>query len=81
MQGCQVDLVATNPPFHSGKEVDTRAAQAFLEQSAQALAPGGRLLLVANRFLHYERPMAALFGKVETLAQNGRYHLLLATRG
>lgn len=79
VQGLRYDLVATNPPFHSGTQVDYQAAQGFLEQSAQALQPGGRLLVVANRFIRYERILAALFANVQTLTESARFHLLLAT--
>ena len=45
-----------------------------------ALAAGGRLLIVANRFLPYERLLRATFGQVETLAADGRYQVLAARK-
>jgi 16S rRNA (guanine1207-N2)-methyltransferase len=69
-------LVVTNPPFHVGKPVDHEAAHAFIEHARYVLSPGGRLLLVANRFIRYDRFMRAQYGRVECLAETGRYHVL-----
>ncbi|MBN1149315.1 MAG: class I SAM-dependent methyltransferase [Anaerolineales bacterium] len=73
-------LVASNPPFHSGAAVDYQIAAAFIRQSWGALEKGGRLLLVANRFIRYDRLLEQVFGQARCLAQTGRYHLLLAIR-
>jgi len=54
--------------------------QALIAEAYEALAPRGRLVLVANRFLPYDRSMARVFGQVETLAQDTRYHVLSATK-
>jgi 16S rRNA (guanine1207-N2)-methyltransferase len=69
-------LIATNPPFHSGKAVDYRVAQAFIEQSWQALEKGGRFLLVANRFIRYDRLMEKLYPRVEVKTQTNLYQVL-----
>jgi 16S rRNA (guanine1207-N2)-methyltransferase len=69
-------LIASNPPFHSGQTTDYQIAHAFIEQSWRALKPGGRLVLVANRFIRYDRFMTQLFAEVNTLGQTGQYHVL-----
>lgn len=69
------NLVATNPPFHSGRAVDYDIVQAIIDQSRQVLAPGGRLLLVANRFLRYEPLLRDNFPRVERAAETGKYLL------
>jgi 16S rRNA (guanine1207-N2)-methyltransferase len=74
------DLVATNPPFHTGRDVDYHVAVAFIEQAAAALAPGGEFVLVANRFIPYERLLEGAFGGYRLIAANSRYRLLAATR-
>ncbi len=51
------DLILSNPPFHSGREVDYQIAEEFIRQSRLALQPGGKLIIVANRFIRYERWM------------------------
>jgi 16S rRNA (guanine1207-N2)-methyltransferase len=72
--------VLSNPPFHAGKEVDTLAAQAFIAQASRLLLPGGQLILVANRFLRYDRLMQSLFGNQAMLAQTGKFHVLASTK-
>jgi 16S rRNA (guanine1207-N2)-methyltransferase len=73
------DLIVTNPPFHAGKAVDHDAALAFIAEARDLLTPRGRLLVVANAFIRYERAMQGRYGSVETLAEDRRYHLLQAT--
>jgi 16S rRNA (guanine1207-N2)-methyltransferase len=70
------DLLVSNPPFHNGKEVDFGVAETFIEQSQRILKISGRLILVANRFLRYDRQMQACFGNFEMLAQTNHFHLL-----
>jgi 16S rRNA (guanine1207-N2)-methyltransferase len=72
--------VLSNPPFHTGAAVDYAVAQAFIAQAWQALLPGGRLTLVANRFIRYERALQAAFGNVRRLADTGRFHVLEASK-
>ena len=74
------DLVVTNPPFHSGKAVDYRMTEAFIRGSWDVLEPGGKLLLVANRFIPYERLIKEVFGTLQTLAETGRYQVLQAEK-
>lgn len=73
------DLIVTNPPFHAGKAVDHDAALAFIADARDLLTPRGRLVVVANAFIRYERAMQGRYGAVETLAEDRRYHLLQAT--
>jgi len=70
------NMLVSNPPFHNGKEVDYSVAKVFIEQAHRVLINSGRLTLVANRFLRYDRQMQACFGNIETLAQTGQFHLL-----
>lgn len=72
--------VLTNPPFHAGRQVDLRAALAFIQQSWQVLEPGGQLWLVANSFLRYQDILARYFQKVERAAGDARYSIWKATR-
>jgi 16S rRNA (guanine1207-N2)-methyltransferase len=74
--GRKFSLIVSNPPFHSGKPVDYQAAEAFIRQGRQALEPGGRLVIVANRFIRYDRLMESLFERVETLAADNHFHVL-----
>jgi len=70
------DLALVNPPFHHhGPEVDLGPALALFDSLPGWLGPRGRALLVANRTLPYERPLAAI-GEVETLGSARGYKLL-----
>ncbi len=70
------DLILSNPPFHTGHEVNYQVAEALIVQSFQVLYPGGKLIIVANRFLRYGRIINEVFGNFSTLAETGKYHVL-----
>jgi 16S rRNA (guanine1207-N2)-methyltransferase len=74
------DLILSNPPFHAGKQVEYSMAQTFVTHSRHILNPGGRLVLVSNRFIRYDRLMKEVFGNVEALAENTKYHVLESVR-
>ena len=76
----EFDLILSNPPFHSGKDVNYHIAEAFIEQSYSALNPGGKILFVANQFIQYDRIVRKYFSNVASPARNQRYHLLSATK-
>lgn len=67
------DLICSNPPFHQQFEVSTNVAQRIIREAGGLLNPGGRLCIVANAFLAYERVMAECFSKVQIIARNNRY--------
>jgi 16S rRNA (guanine1207-N2)-methyltransferase len=79
-QAAGYDLVVTNPPFHQGRAAEPALGAAFIAAAARILKPGGRLLLVANRQLPYEGPLAAAFAKTERLSEDGAYKTFLAER-
>ncbi len=70
------DLILSNPPFHSGMAVDYQIAQSMIEASHQALNPGGHLVIVANRFIRYDRLIKEIYGNITILAESGKFHLL-----
>lgn len=72
------DLIVSNPPFHRGKSLDYRVPERLIDEAPAHLAPGGRLVLVANAFLRYERRLADRFDRVETLAETRSYRVLAA---
>ena len=75
------DVVATNPPFHQGLGVEYDVAQQFVRDAAQVLTErGGRLYLVANRFIRYERMLGDVFSQVTTAYEDNLFHVL-ATEG
>jgi 16S rRNA (guanine1207-N2)-methyltransferase len=72
------DCVITNPPFHQGVGVDYEVACQFVRDAARVLRRGGRLFLVANRFLRYGDLVRDVFGNLETAYADSRYHVLTA---
>ncbi|MCJ7700721.1 MAG: methyltransferase [Anaerolineales bacterium] len=72
------DLILSNPAFHQGQAVDRGMADAIIAQAASTLAPTGRLLIVANRFLNYDRFMGGHFKHIRRLADNGKFHVIEA---
>jgi len=74
------DVVVTNPPFHIGKTIDLTVPRAFIDAAYRHLAPAGRLYLVANRTLPYERLIEERFGEVRTAHDGRRFKVLGAVR-
>lgn len=76
------DVIVSNPPFHGidGRE-SPALGRAFIAAAAVALAPRGRLWLVANRHLPYEAALAQGFAQVRTVVQQGGFKVVEAVRG
>lgn len=75
------DVIVSNPPFHAQGRADRPdLGRAFIAAAAQALDPGGRLWLVANRHLPYEAALDANFGQVRTVAQQAGFKVVEAIR-
>lgn len=70
------DFVLSNPPFHTGQAVDYQVAHTLIENSYQALKLGGRLIIVANRFIRYNRLIREIFGNISILAESSKFHVL-----
>jgi 16S rRNA (guanine1207-N2)-methyltransferase len=74
--GARFDVVASNPPTHSGREVlDDMVAGAHA-----VLKPGGRLYVVVNRLLSLRREVGAVFGSVEIAARSKGYIVVEAEK-
>ena len=75
------DAIVCNPPFHAlGRGDRPDIGRAFIAAAAQALNPGGRLWLVANRHLPYEQALADGFAEVTIVAQNAGFKIVQATK-
>ncbi|MDQ3526164.1 MAG: class I SAM-dependent methyltransferase [Chloroflexota bacterium] len=74
------DLIVSNPPFHQGKDVNHDVPQRLIAEARYFLKPGGRLVLVANAFLPYDRMMREHFREVDTLAATRQFRVLSAKR-
>ncbi len=74
------DMIVSNPPFHDQRRADPAIGISFIRSAAQALRPGGRLWLVANRHLPYEPALAATFTATTRHAEDSRFKILEAKR-
>jgi 16S rRNA (guanine1207-N2)-methyltransferase len=73
------DVVVMNPPFHAGGHAaEPNLGKNMIRAAAAALKGSGRLFLVANRGLPYERELAAIFAQTGELARDGNYKILWA---
>lgn len=76
VQQNRYDLILSNPPFHTGQAVDYQMVYTLIQQAYQALAQGGQLIIVANRFIPYYRMIKQVFGVVNCLAESTKFHVL-----
>lgn len=74
------DWIVMNPPFHAGRAAEPALGIAFIAAAADALNPGGRLLMVANRNLPYEQTLASRFRTFAVLEETGGYKIIDAVR-
>jgi 16S rRNA (guanine1207-N2)-methyltransferase len=74
------DVIATNPPFHAGRELVLR----ILSEAPEHLVPGGRLLLVgkgSQGIRYYQEWLEAHWpGPISVLGRGSGYRVLEARR-
>ncbi|CAL1240472.1 class I SAM-dependent methyltransferase [Candidatus Methylocalor cossyra] len=75
-----LDFVIMNPPFHGPRAACPDLGRAFIAAALGALAPGGRLWLVANRHLPYEAEIAAHTGQIERRIESQGFKVLAARK-
>ncbi|QFU75974.1 class I SAM-dependent methyltransferase [Halioglobus maricola] len=71
----QFDMILCNPPFHLGHSVDDFAGRRLLQQCKTRLAPGGSLVVVANRHLAYAETLNQHFDQVSVLANDKKFQI------
>nr|MBA3936914.1 methyltransferase [Planctomycetota bacterium] len=69
------DVVLLNPPCHAGAGNDLAIARQLFSVGFGMLAPGGRLLVVANRQLPYEANLG-LLGPIDRLREESGFKVL-----
>ncbi|MEJ2400172.1 MAG: methyltransferase [Xanthomonadales bacterium] len=74
------DWIVSNPPFHRGVDNDLDIAADFFRRAGTFLEADGRIVVVFNRHLPYERWAREHFRSVRRLAQNREYTVLQASR-
>lgn len=70
------DWIIMNPPFHVSREANPALGQSLIRAAKKALGPGGKLRLVANRTLPYEKTMEATFGNFVEITAEGGFKVL-----
>jgi 16S rRNA (guanine1207-N2)-methyltransferase len=75
------DTIVCNPPFHTHARADRPdVGRRFIAAAAEALQPGGRLWMVANRHLAYETALGAGFRHVRIVTQQHGYKIVEAVK-
>ena len=74
------DVVVSNPPIHAGVKTDSRLSVRLLESIHVHIRDGGRLILVANVHLPYEKWLAERFKRFKVLDENNNYKVILAQK-
>lgn len=75
-----VDLVLSNPPFHSHQATTDATALRMFAQSRKVLRHGGELWVVANRHMGYHTHLRRLFGNSEVVASEPKFVVLRAVK-
>ncbi len=75
-----LDAIIMNPPFHTGKLTEAALGQAFIRTAAHHLKKGGRLFMVANAHLPYEKTLEGFFARVQKNAEDGGFKVLTAVK-
>jgi len=71
--------IVMNPPFHRSARTDVSLGIKFIENAARSLKRSGSMVLVANRQLPYEKPIAEYFKFSERIAESPDFKIILAS--
>ncbi len=74
------DVIVTNPPIHAGVRTNNRLGQQLLSGVYEHLRPGGRLIMVANIHLPYEKGLRQQFSRYHEIMSNTRYKVISASK-
>lgn len=80
LAGGPYDWAVMNPPAHDMLQTAPEASAAIFRAAAEALKGGGKLWLVANRHLPYERTLDGLFGHQCITHENNAFKVIEATK-
>lgn len=75
-----LDWLVCNPPFHSGQTRDIELGQTIVANGCQSLKRGGRMIMVANRKLPYEKLLAGHLQDVRIVIQSQGYKVIEGNR-
>lgn len=75
-----LDVILTNPPFHTGVHTDYAATENLLRKAREHLKKGGELRLVANSFLRYQPIIEQHLGSCAIMAEGQGFRIYRAKR-
>ena len=70
------DVIVTNPPTHQGSDITDE----IFRESFNHLREGGKLYLVYNQNMNFERKLADIFRETSTVAERENFKLLKASK-
>ncbi|HEY4511783.1 MAG TPA: class I SAM-dependent methyltransferase [Candidatus Paceibacterota bacterium] len=74
------DLIISNPPFHQGIKTSSEASERLIKEAPHHLATAGKLRLVFNTFLGYDKLMNTFVGKIRIVTENTSYKVCEAEK-
>ena len=75
-----LDVILTNPPFHTGVHTDYAATENLLRKAREHLKKCGELRLVANSFLRYQPIIEQHLGVSAVMAEGNGFRIYRAKR-
>lgn len=76
----ELNVILSNPPFHTGVHTNYHASEILLKKSADHLKKGGELRLVANSFLRYQPLIEGALGNCMIRDEGQGFRIYQATR-
>lgn len=70
-----LDFIVMNPPFHMGKLTESSLGQFFIKTARHHLKKGGKLLMVANAHLPYEKSLRESFSAVRLIIEKDGFKI------
>lgn len=77
----KLDWIVCNPPFHRGQDQDVSIGQTIIANACSSLKRGGKLYMVANRKLPYEKVLDKRLMRHKALVQAEGFKVIEATKG
>ncbi|UDG81783.1 Ribosomal RNA small subunit methyltransferase C [Candidatus Profftia lariciata] len=72
------NTIISNPPFHNGIHMNLSVAKKLIYGAVNHLYIGGKLYIVANKFLPYQQMLDDVFGTHEIISEAGCFRVYLA---
>jgi len=69
------DLIASNPPIHTGKGEDFRVLRRLVEEAPEYLSATGRLMIVVQRTVPMQKLLGATFRNVDVVRASNYYRV------